>query len=69
MAHHIARYELIFAPVDEGIFGGLVLQDTHLRHSILLEAVVIAVKVIGGDVHQEGDMHAELVHIIQLEAT
>ena len=69
VAHDIARDELIFTPIDEGILCGLVLQDAHLRHSVLLEVVVIAVEVVGGDIHQEGDMHAELVHIIQLEAT
>ena len=67
--HHITRYEFIFTPIDEGIFLGLVLQDTHLRQRIFLKVIVIAVKVIRGDIHQECDMYTELVHIIQLEAT
>ena len=66
--HHIAGDELVLAPVDEGIVAGLILQDAHLGQGVLLEVVVVAVEVVGRDVHQEGDVHAELVHIVQLEA-
>ena len=68
MHHHIAGDVLILAPVDEGILLRLILQDTHLSHSVLLEVIVIAIQMVRGDIHQQGDMHTEAVHVVELEA-
>ena len=56
-------------PVDERVIGLLVAGDTHLGVHVVLETEIVAVEVVGGDVHQYGDMCAETVHIVQLEGT
>ena len=57
----------IVGPVDEGIFGCLVLDDSHLGVHIVLHLEVVAVQMVGGDVQQDGDVGTEVVHVVQLE--
>ena len=61
-------YDGVVVPVDEGILGCLVLDDSHLRVHIVLHAVLVAVQVVGRDVHQDGYVGAEVIHIVELEA-
>ena len=68
MHHHIAGDELILTPVDEGILLRLILQDTHLSHSVLLEVIVIAIQMVGCDVEQHGNMCLKAIHVFKLEA-
>ena len=59
----------VVIPEDEGIFRCLVLRDTELCVHIVLHAVVVAVQVVGRNIHQHGNVGAELIHVIQLERT
>ena len=59
----------VIIPEDEGIFLSLVLDDAHLGVYVVLHAVVVAVQMIGCDVHQDGNVCTEVVHIVQLERT
>ena len=45
----------------------LILHDAHLRIHIVLERVVVAVEVVGRDVHQHTHVGTEVVHTIELE--
>ena len=45
----------------------MVLQDAHLGVYVVLHLEIVAVKVVGRDVEQDGDVGAEVVHIVQLE--
>ena len=45
----------------------LILHDAHLRIHIVLERVVVAVEVVGRDVHQHTHVGTEVVHAIELE--
>ena len=57
----------VVARIDEIVARSLVLRDAHLRIGVVLEAVVVAVEVVGRDVHQHADMRPELVHAVELE--
>ena len=59
----------VVIPEDESIFWCLVLRDTELCVHIVLHAVVVAVQVVGRNIHQHGNVGAELIHVIQLERT
>ena len=45
----------------------MVTRDAHLGVDVVLELEVIAVKMVGCDVHQDRYVRAEVVHVIQLE--
>ena len=62
-----SRHNRIIVPEDEGIVWGLVLDDAHLRIHIVLHLEVVAVEVVGRDVHQHGDVGLEVIHVVQLE--
>ena len=57
----------IVARIDEPVARSHVLRDAHLGVDVVLEAVVIAVEVVGRNVRQNADMGAEPVHAVQLE--
>ncbi len=59
----------VIVPENEGIFRCLVLRDAELGVHIILHLVIITVQMIGCDVHQYGNVGAEVVHVIQLERT
>ena len=42
--------------------------DAHLRIGIVLHTVVVAIEVVGGDVEQYGNVSAEIIHVVELEA-
>ena len=60
---------LVVARIDEPVARGHVLRDAHLRIGIVLKTMVVAVQVVGRDVHQHADMRPELIHAVQLERT
>jgi len=43
------------------------LRDAEFGIHILLHAVIVSVQMVRGNVHQNGDIGAELIHIVQLE--
>ena len=45
----------------------LVARDTELGVHVVLELVVITVQMVGSDIHQDGYVGSEIVHVIQLE--
>ena len=57
----------IVLPVDEEILLGLVLQDAELGGHVVLHLMVVAVHVVGRDVHYHGHVGLEVVHVLQLE--
>ena len=59
----------VVARVDEPVARGHVLRDAHLRVGIVLKTMVVAVEVVGRDVHQHPDMRPEPIHAVQLERT
>ena len=59
----------VVVPINKGVVGGLVLNDAHLGVHVVLHAVVVAVQMVGGDVQQNGNVGAEVVHIVQLKRT
>ena len=59
----------VVVPINKGVVGGLVLNDAHLGVHVVLHAVVVAVQMVGGDVQQNGNVGAEVIHIVQLERT
>ena len=59
----------VIVPEDESIFRCLVLRDAEFGVHILLHAMVVAVQMVGRDVHQHGNVGAEVIHVIQLEGT
>ena len=63
----LAPDHLVVARVDEPVARGLVLRDAHLGIDVVLEAVVVAVQVVGRDVHQHADVGPEAVHAVELE--
>ncbi len=66
-AGQLPQDHLVVARVDEPVAGGHVAHDAHLRVHVVLEAVVVAVEVVGRDVRQHADMSAEVVHAVELE--
>ena len=67
-ALQFAHHGLVAIPIDDMIRGGEVLDDTELRVDVVLHLVVVAIHVVGSDVHDHCDVCAELVHVVQLEA-
>jgi hypothetical protein len=57
----------ITAPIDKGGKRGLVAEDTELGVNILLEVVMVTVKMIRGDVGEDGDVGTEVEHVVELE--
>ena len=64
---NLAPYGLIVGAVDKVVARVLVASDAHLRVDVVLEAVVVAIQVVGGDVHQHRDVSLETEHTVQLE--
>ncbi len=60
-------HDRVVVPENEGIVLRLVASDSHLRINIVLHLVVVAVQMVGRDVHQNGNVRTEVVHVIQLE--
>ncbi len=58
----------VIVPEDEGIVRSLVLDDAEFCIHIVLHLVIVTVQMVGGDVHQYGNVGMELVHVVQLEA-
>jgi len=57
----------VIVPEDEGVVLRLVPGDTEFRIYIVLHAVVVTVQMIRCDIHQDGDVGTEIVHVVQLE--
>ena len=66
---HFFHDDRVALPVDEGVIGSLVAGDAHLGVHVVLETEVVAVHVVGRDVHEDSDVCAEVVHVVQLERT
>ena len=58
----------VVLPIDEVVVFGLVLEDAEFGGHVVLHLVVVAVEVVGGDVHDHGDVCLELIHVFKLEA-
>ncbi len=58
---------LIISRIDERATRMLVLCDTHFRVDIVLETVVVAIQMVGCNVHQHRHIGTEIVHTIELE--
>ena len=67
MLFQLSADDGVVVPVDESIFRSLVLRDAEFGIHILLHAVIVSVQMVRGNVHQDGDIGAELIHIVQLE--
>ena len=63
----LLAHDRIVHPVDEVIFRPLVLQDAEFGGDIILHFVVVAVEMVGGDVHDDGYSGLEVIHILELE--
>ena len=66
-AFEFSHYCLVAIPIDDMIGRGEVLDDAELRVDVVLHLVVVAIHMVGSDVHDHCDVGAELVHIVQLE--
>ena len=66
---HLLLHDWVVVPEDERIVFCLVLCDSHLCIHIVLHLEVVAVKVVGCDVHENRDIGLELVHVVELETT
>ena len=64
----LGLHDRIVLPVDEVIVGSLVAKNPELGRHIILHLVVVAVHVVGRDVHDHGDVGLEVIHVLQLEA-
>ena len=69
IAENLLRNNLIISRIDESRTRMLILHNAHLRVNIVLETVVVAVQMVGGDIHQNGHIGTEVVHSVQLERT
>ena len=58
----------VILPEDERILFCLVLENAELGFHIVLHFVFVAVKMVGRDVHNHGDVGLELIHVVELEA-
>ena len=58
----------VVVPEDEGIVLSEVLRDAHLGVDIVLHLEIVAVEVVRRDVHENGDVGLEVVHVVELEA-
>ena len=58
----------VVVPEDEGIVLSEVLRDAHLGVDIVLHLEVVAVEVVRRDVHENGNVGLEVVHVVELEA-
>ena len=67
MLFQLSADDGVVVPVDESIFRSLVLRDAEFGIYIFLHAVIVSVQMVRGNVHQDGDIGAELIHIVQLE--
>ncbi len=59
----------IVVPIDERIFGRLVLQNAKFRVDIVLKFMVVAVEMVGRNVQNDRHIGFEIVHAIELERT
>ena len=60
---------LVVARIDEPVARSLILRDAHLRVDVVPEAMIVAVEVVGRDIHQHPDVGTETVHAVELERT
>ena len=59
----------VIVPEDEGIIIFLILENTELGIHIVLHIVLVTVQMIRSNVHQDGNVSTEIIHIVQLETT
>ena len=64
---YLAVDDRVLAPVDKCIRRCLVARDAELGIDIVLELKLIPVQMVGSDIHQDGDVGLEIVHIVELE--
>ena len=57
----------VFVPVDEEVLLVLILQDAHLGIDVVLHLVVVAIQMVGCNVHDDRDVGLEVIHVVQLE--
>ncbi len=61
-------YHGVVFPVNEPVITGLVPENTEFCRRIVFHLVVVAVQMIRGDVHYDGDVGLEIIHVLELEA-
>ena len=54
----------IVVPIDKCIFGLLILYNAHLGVHIVLHAILVTVQMVWGDVHQDGHVGSEIIHVV-----
>ena len=57
----------VISPIDESVLRGLVLDDAHLGIYVILHLETIAVQMVWRNVQEDGDVGAEVIHIVELE--
>ncbi len=57
----------VVLPEYECVIAGKVLQNAELGVDVVLELIVVAVEVVGRDVHYHGYVGMEAVHVFELE--
>ena len=58
----------VIVPEYERVVVCLVLNDSEFSVHVVLHLVIISVQMVGRDIHQDGYIGVELIHIIKLEA-
>ena len=62
----LCNHRVVF-PIDERVVFCLVLENAELCVHIVLHLIVVAVKMVGSDVEQHGDVGFEVIHVVELE--
>ena len=62
----LCNHRVVF-PIDERVVFCLVLENAELCVHIILHLIVVAVKMVGSDGEQHGDVGFEVIHVVKLE--
>ena len=57
----------VVLPEDESVFVGLITDDAELGIDIILHLILVAVKMVGGDIEHHGYVSLELIHVFKLK--
>ena len=57
----------VIVPEHERVVLCEVLGDSHLGIHVVLHLEVVAVEMVGRDIHEDGDIRLEVIHVVELE--
>ena len=67
MLFELFHNHLIICRIDKTVVALLVASYAHFRVDIVLETVVVSIEMVGGDIHQNGDICPKIEHTVELE--